>query len=817
MNKYKILHRDRVNNELKNILDYPLTIVTAPMGYGKSTAVKEFLFNNKTPNLLIAMNEAYKNVGYFWSVLTNRLGTVDKGIGNIFNRLGYPQDKMQIDRLIEMSFSIPLRNEFVLVLDDYQYGESDSLNSLIELVAKQDIPKLHLVIISRSFLKLDMTELLVKNLVYQIDEKSLRFNDSDVHKYFCNLSMPIQKEKIQQIQEIADGWVAALYLIYRGLKEGIPMENIKEIQGLIRNGIYNTYNDETKGALRALSSLDSFSMDLAAYATGIESIEEIISNLHKDNSFVHYDKRTNSYTIHNLFRNFLLCESNNMEGITKEINRRAGQWYLKQGDFHQAFFYLYKGEDYESILSELEKPSLYIKSSDRNMIFNIFEKIPKRDKERHPIAYLKYMMLLIISGDKKLGISLLREFERDLDLYQYEDEIKKQIQAAIHLLKMFYSFNDLELMISHIEEALDYLDGGVSVIASPQGPFSFGSPHLSYLYYKKAGTYERIARMPYEKYAKLSGGAGVGAEALCAAEYALETGDFDSVEANALKTIYQARTKNQTSVLVCAIFTLARLYIYQNQYPKALNLLGELSDEVSSNIESILMNTYDLSMAYIYGCANQYEKIPRWIREGDMSINSPMVQGAVFSYVVYGKALILSRDWVRAEALLETFNSYFSIFNNQLGFLHNYIHLAIAAFNRGNEEIGRAWLEKALLIGQADNIIMPFIENGDKLISLLKSFKEDHGIDMAYISKIIEGSKNYFMLPSLNFNSINHLSSREIEVLDLLSKGMSRNEIAADLFISPGTVRTHMQNIYRKLGVKNKIDAINKAKGLSIL
>jgi DNA-binding NarL/FixJ family response regulator len=60
-------------------------------------------------------------------------------------------------------------------------------------------------------------------------------------------------------------------------------------------------------------------------------------------------------------------------------------------------------------------------------------------------------------------------------------------------------------------------------------------------------------------------------------------------------------------------------------------------------------------------------------------------------------------------------------------------------------------------------------------------------------------------------DSRNDLTNREVEVLDQLSKGLSYAEIAENLFISPATVRKHIENIYRKLQVRNKLEAVNLA------
>ena len=61
------------------------------------------------------------------------------------------------------------------------------------------------------------------------------------------------------------------------------------------------------------------------------------------------------------------------------------------------------------------------------------------------------------------------------------------------------------------------------------------------------------------------------------------------------------------------------------------------------------------------------------------------------------------------------------------------------------------------------------------------------------------------------------LSTREIEVLEQLSKGLSYNIIANNLILSPSTVRKHIENIYTKLQVHNKLEAIEKAKSNNLI
>lgn len=61
------------------------------------------------------------------------------------------------------------------------------------------------------------------------------------------------------------------------------------------------------------------------------------------------------------------------------------------------------------------------------------------------------------------------------------------------------------------------------------------------------------------------------------------------------------------------------------------------------------------------------------------------------------------------------------------------------------------------------------------------------------------------------------LSSREVEVLELMARGYSNQEIAERLFLSLNTIKTHSSNLYVKLDVKRRTQAVEKAKRLNII
>ena len=99
------------------------------------------------------------------------------------------------------------------------------------------------------------------------------------------------------------------------------------------------------------------------------------------------------------------------------------------------------------------------------------------------------------------------------------------------------------------------------------------------------------------------------------------------------------------------------------------------------------------------------------------------------------------------------------------------------------------------------------------LLQIVESIKELHQGGSPMSANIARKLVNLFYQSPKETSAIEVLSSRENEVLQLLSKGLLYKEIADQLQISTGTVRQHIHKIYEKLHVQNRTEAINKAFG----
>ena len=90
-------------------------------------------------------------------------------------------------------------------------------------------------------------------------------------------------------------------------------------------------------------------------------------------------------------------------------------------------------------------------------------------------------------------------------------------------------------------------------------------------------------------------------------------------------------------------------------------------------------------------------------------------------------------------------------------------------------------------------------------------------IETVVVEKEVYVTRNENIFLDTSLVSQLELSKRELEILSLLAQGHSNQEIAAKLFISLSTVKTHIQNIFEKLDVKRRIQAIEKARRLNLI
>jgi len=127
------------------------------------------------------------------------------------------------------------------------------------------------------------------------------------------------------------------------------------------------------------------------------------------------------------------------------------------------------------------------------------------------------------------------------------------------------------------------------------------------------------------------------------------------------------------------------------------------------------------------------------------------------------------------------------------------------------------YLMDALRLGQPEGFIRTFADAGRQLTPLLQKTAMQ-GVMPEYVGQILSAiGESQHKVTLEQASLVEPLSERELEVLRLVMAGLSNREIAGQLFISPGTAKTHIHNICGKLGVRNRTEAAMRAKELNLV
>ena len=656
-----------------------------------------------------------------------------------------------------------------------------------------------------------------------LPQKTLRFTDREIRSYCTQMGFHPDEDELKRIAEYTGGWISLVYLILLGKEQGIPVGRSSAIDELVEMTLYNVYDASIQRFLFRLSVMDAFTVAQARYVTEESHAGEILRKLRRENAFVSFDEPTGVYKIHNVLLDFL--RTRREDGAeTDALYRRLGEWYVERKAYKQGNGYLCHAGDSARILAMLnDEDTITNDSSEFEGAMEMFAATPRSMFIEYPLAYLQYIAMLLLSGDPTMaedGTSRLNELE---EVYTRRTEMhparRNRILGEISTVRIFAVFNDAHKMVDCIHRALRLREGDASCLMKQDAEFTFGSPHLLYTYYNETGRLREQADFiasEFPAFARLSNGCGTGCDYVARAEYALETGDWQSVEINAFKAFYKAKTKEQTGLILCAGLALIRLYIYQGKIGEALEYLRQLRAVVTQENNTVYNTTLELVEGYVYGCLARWDSIPEWLQTGDMSPAHFMYQGMAFNYIVHGKAVLLSGDDIRLELLTDECAAYFSVFHNQLGFLHNQILAAAAKYRLYGMEKGGDALQKAIDMAREDYLIMPFAEYAPDILDMLRHAARENTRD-AYIQEILHACQRYM-------ESLKHaqqcrvsLTEREQEVLTLTADGLKRSEIADRLYVSDSTVKTHLENIYRKLEVSGKTQAVRKAQKLKLL
>lgn len=409
--KVKALTRKRIMQKLENIFLYPLSIVHAPIGYGKTTAVQQFL-ESQTRELDVVWVSLVNSGGsarYLWEHMLDALP--DGPMRSILARQGFPDSAAGQVNLVDALADCVLSRPLVMVLDDFHTIQDMSVFALIKLIVQRRIHGLSIVLITRDLSQLDAAGLYQKQLCFTLTEKALRFTEEEVGRYFAAAGCELNAEETAWVSRYTEGWISMLYVLLKNAQRGLPVGKSNTINDIIEQNLYGPLDQASKVILCKLSFLDSFTVSMALYVISDLQVSYSLQALIKQGTFIVYNEWDKSYRIRSPLREFLL-ERAKFAGLDfQEFYRRTGEWYLREKCYARAFAYLYKAGEVDAILkqcnAENAPESLF---TSFRQIRPLFEGLTKSQRLQYPLACLQYIYYQSLQDGEPSGTSRCRTY-----------------------------------------------------------------------------------------------------------------------------------------------------------------------------------------------------------------------------------------------------------------------------------------------------------------------------------------------------------------------------------------------------------------------
>lgn len=798
----------RVRDKLAQITVYPMTIVEAPSGFGKTTAVKAFFrtYIDETVRVYwyTFLGETFSAS---WKNLCEILGRADPESGKKLLELGTP-DEDSLPLITEILENMECAEETYLVLDNCQDIKVSFVRRLFETFAKQGGERLHVVVITQQ-LSVEGTLMAVQNhRVYRVFPQDLTFTKTDAANYYKQVGLRITSGQLDSVYARSDGWIAALYLqmlayVQTGSFEGGDMET------LIHTALWSKLSLDEQKMLLMLSVFPSFTLPQLEFMTGRPA--ELSRITLRENPFIRFDEETHCYYMHSILKTYLLrIFAEEPLEAKREIYMRGGDWFAKNASYLNALRFYHMADAYERIfalpLTSLDVADNSVGEDIRPIVFDLIDKTDIVTKRRYPYSIINVAFALFFLGEHERLMRMQQEIGSIIDGCDASEKEKNVLRGEMELLMSFLDYNRIDKMSEKHRKALALIGGSTSFISN-KSTWTFGSPSILYMYYRESGKLvEELAQMdecmPY--YYQLSDGHGSGSEIVIRAEAEFYCGNLDAAETLCHKALFVSDSKKQNSIYLCGLFLLARIAVMRGDMAALHAALQTLQERAKLNQGDLCRNTLDLCEGFISILLNETENLPAWLAQGNLSEKHLSMMVVPFAHILYGRALLEQKEYLKLLGASEYFMGMAGIFPNLLTQIYINLYRAQASAALGKEEDAVRFLTDALQTALPDKLYMPFVENDEGIHTLLPLAAQWIG-DRKGMAKISELSHAFRQsIRQLRTDKL-VLSVREKEVALLAVQGLSNKEIAERLFLSMGTVKTLMSRIFQKLNIQSRV------------
>ena len=875
----ELVARPRLYERLSQGIRQQLMLISAPAGSGKTTLFSAWRATQveQLPLAWISLDAGDNDPARFWNYMVAALQGVLPGLGTQLTSLlqtapnQWPPMEAILTALINEMLVIP--ENFVLALDDYHLISLPAIHESLTFLLEHQPPHMHLVLLSRTEPPLPLGRLRARGDFCELSAADLRFTPEEITT-FLNRSMGLHlsHEEVVMLEERTEGWIAGLQLAALSLQgrrdtasfiasftgshhhvlEYLSAEVLAHQPLALRNFLLST------------SLLERFNAPLCDAVLLRQDSQEMLALLAQANLFlIPLDEEHNWYRYHHLFAEFLRAQLDRQSpSLVHQLHQRAVNWYGEHGLMSEALDHAVAVEDFERVAQLIEQSGAdLIRSGEMMTLLNWLLCCPLELIQERPRLAIYFAGASGSVGQIEVAEKWVREAQRALEKMKATstseaDEVAllRQIEGELGAIRTFVvsARADVQGTIAAARETLSYLSSEDAFVRSLIGA-SLGQAYLL------AGDLPR-ARETFREtrhYSESSHNTHALVVCVTCEGYILQ---FEGKPYAAEEVFQQALrlTGNVNEHLIPAIslaYTgMGALHYDWNNLERAIDYLrhgiefgkhwgymimlsqaysvlalalfttGHTAQAIALFAEAEqLMRQYDCPKglswvqcmrARIWLLQGNLETALGWVQAAGFRVDDPLSYWTEYEHIVLARILLAQGHYAELLPFLERLSAHITSEGRYQDLMLVLILKALAYARQGEREEALPVLEEALRLGEPANSLRPFVDEGRSMLELLK-FALTRGLLPDYVRRLLALFTAEGQTSASEHDLL--LSEREQAVLRLLAAGRSNQQIAREFVVAISTIKTHLSNIYLKLGVHSRTQALARAKELHLI
>jgi LuxR family maltose regulon positive regulatory protein len=825
-----LFERSRLNDLFMEAVKYPLVVVCAGAGYGKTTAVHDFLKGYDARKAWIQLSERDNVGGRFWESYTHSVSKLNKTLAEAIYNIGFPDTKEKMYHYKSLVKETAVAEKRVLVIDDYHCIEDMSVLRFIEEgFLRNMLPGSTVIVISRSVSHLNVAGMTYRDQIFNINENDLRFTENELGGYFRRMDISFQTDSLWEIMQDTEGWAFAINLIARSCQKapgysGYVRTAMKQnIFRLLEMEIWNSLSEQLQNFLVRLSLIDHLSVDLINQLAVKE--EGFAAELEKQSAYVRLDSYINAYLIHPLFLEFLTTKQELLsEEQKRETYAVAGDWCARNGFRIDAISYNEKAGNYQSIVLILDGLSAQMPRDIAQLAASILDRAPEDTFDKVDFLAEMHLRTYFCQGLWQKSLELMKYYEAKFLKLPENDIVRNRTLAQLYVCWSY-----IRSLMSTTDDVYDYdnyIEKANKCLSSLDEPGKFG-PYYCGAWLNPAGTsrkgspdevIECIVRVKEKISRSFLKGFIAGEIETMRGELDFYRGNINSALPLLSLAIKEARPEKQYAFIHRALFYTLRIAVSQGNFAMAEQTLKEIKAQMNETAYIHRFMDFDISVSWYYCFLGMPEKTSGWLQE-DFSPYSHAGFTENFGNQIRARFFYATGDFAPLLAYIKEMKTRESYLFGRIEML---AMEACVHFKMKNREKAFAALCEAYENAYPNEIVMPFIEMGKDMRTLTSALlkEPENVIPKAWLEDINRKSATYAKRRShviAEYAQVNRMSDgvnitpREADILSDISHGLSRAEIASDRGLSINTVKMVINNLYYKLGAQNLADLIRIA------